>query len=137
MKVLVVERYENDRLSDLKDVYVRQAFNDSGDLYLEQADGTFISLRPEGECCASCYIQDLDGSEALQDATILEVEDLSGGSVEDRDSYQVSDTWGHRIHTTKGICTIGMRVDHNGYYGGRLYVGNGTLPQNCKKLTDF
>lgn len=92
---------------------------DGTNLYIATNVGNF-ELSPYGDCCAHCYVQHIDGSEALQGATVKEIQDVGGESSGDRDSCEVSDVWAHRIHTDKGICTIEMRVDHNGWYGGQL-----------------
>ena len=127
-------------LKDLVGMKVKKAMMQGGDILLETPEGT-IRLFPEGDCCASCYITDIDGSEALKNSTIKEVEDLVRPALPDNEKTdEVSDVWGHRIHTTKGIVTIGMRVDHNGYYGGSLYVSKekGELRMDTvKDLEDF
>lgn len=99
------------------------------DLYLETDSGSF-RLAPYGDCCAHCYIQHVSGADALAPgAVVMGVEDIAGNR-EEPSEYDVSDTWGHRIATTKGTCSIEMRVDHNGYYGGSLeiYSHEGALP---------
>jgi hypothetical protein len=91
-------------------------------LYISTNCGVFVCT-PEGDCCASCYIQHISGTDALAvGAVIASVEDITLPDVPDQDSYSVSDVWGHRIKTDKGYCSIEMRVDHNGYYGGWLSV---------------
>jgi hypothetical protein len=108
-----------------------------GSVYLTTADGLTIQLEPEGDCCANAFFQHVDCSEALTDAVVSEVQDLEWSSSEDGDSKTV-DVWGHRIHTSRGICTFDMRTEHNGYYSGRLEarVVDG-LPAHAKPLEDF
>lgn len=112
--------YEYLSMKNLVGLKIVKSFG-KDNLVIVTESGTF-SLQPMGDCCASCYITDIDCSEALQGGTIKEIEDLvrelpSGATVD-----ECSEVWGHRIHTDKGICTIGMRVDHNGYYSGWLQV---------------
>lgn len=136
MKVLQVHRWST-QLTDLKDVFIKAAYTDGETIYLVQSDDSTISLTPEGDCCAHCYVNDIDNSDALQGATVLEVEDLAGDRVDNSEYGDVTESWGHRIHTTKGICTIGMRVEHNGYYGGSLTIGDRDLPPNHLILKDI
>ncbi len=92
-------------------------------LYISTNCGVFVCT-PEGDCCASCYIQHISGTEALAvGAVIASVEDIELPDVpDDERSDEVSHVWGHKIRTDKGWCSIEMRVDHNGYYGGWLSV---------------
>ena len=106
-------------------------------------DMGWLRLTPEGECCANCFIQHISLADALQGAKvtlvepILEVEKERGDGPGDGYAEQ----WGHRIHTTKGTCTIEMRVEHNGYYGGMLKVEGLENPKpvldGYKTLEDF
>jgi hypothetical protein len=109
-----------------------------GDLWFSTPDG-FIKAEPEGDCCASCYVQHIDGADALQGATVAEVESIELPPVPDSEQCDVSDVWGHKIRTDKGHCTIEMRVDHNGYYGGELvfYAVDHAPPEAAKRLDDF
>lgn len=100
---------------------ITEAFYDNVSIYLLLRNGTTVQLEPGGECCAHCYIQHVDGAEVLKNGVIFEVESTSSNrSVVG--SGDVVDAWGHRIHTDKGICSIEMRVEHNGYYGGQLEI---------------
>lgn len=98
---------------------VIRATYDGDSIYLDcGADGIY-KLEPEGDCCASCYIEHVAGSNAFP-GTILNV--LSVGSSTEAEDYDngegVSSSWGHLFVTDKGHCTVEMRVTHNGYYGG-------------------
>lgn len=90
-----------------------------------------VLLVPYGDCCSSCFIEDVDNIDALQDAKVTGVEELEINSRRNAE-FEVTDTWGYRLHTDKGICTIGMRLEHNGYYGGRLLV-KGLEPRENSK----
>jgi hypothetical protein len=101
----------------------------AGDLYFLTDRGLYVG-RPYGDCCASCYVQHIEGTWALaKGATIASVEGIELPPVPQEEQNDVSDVWGHRITTDKGVCTIEMRVDHNGYYGGSLnFDGNQSWP---------
>ena len=107
------------------------------DIVLCLSDGTVSTLTPDGSCCSECTIADVDGSDALKGGTLLRVEDLElvkGGNLDD---YEAVDVWGHRFVTDKGICTIGMRLEHNGYYSGQLYVQQTLEAPDAPELEDF
>ena len=111
-------------MSDLKELVgltVEAAYKHEDNIYLALLDGRIVRLRPEGDCCAWCYIAGATLTDALTVATVTSVEDLEMVQ-EDRSYGDAIDTWGHRIHTTRGTCTFDMRVEHNGYYGGTLKV---------------
>lgn len=92
----------------------------NGELWFFTSEGIFHAI-PEGECSASCYIPHISGTDALAGAIVSGVEGIATESYTDgEDSF--SDEWGHRILTNKGICSIEMCLDHNGYYGGSLEV---------------
>lgn len=120
-----------------KNAKVSNALTRRGDIYLETDKGVFI-LSPYGDCCAHCYVEAVEGTEALQGATILRVEDLQVPQPpQSNDCYDILEAWGHRIVTDKGICTIEMRVSHNGYYGGWMEVDRiDSIPKDAKPLED-
>ena len=102
----------------------RATFDKSdGCLYFDTDRGVFRG-EPIGDCCACCYVQHVSGADALASgAVVTSTEDLDLPPVPDDEvSGTVTDNWGHRITTTKGTCSIEMRVDHNGYYGGSLHL---------------
>ncbi len=134
------------RLEDIVGLHVVRAWIavvDEGDEYtspdeilvLETTTGV-VHLTPEGDCCARAYLEAVAGAEALTDATITEVEDLEC-TREERGDSDVLDTWGHRIHTTRGICTLDLRTSHNGWYSGSLSARPGALPEDATVLEDF
>ncbi len=91
---------------------------------------------PKGSCCANCYIQHVSLASALQDAKILNVADLENRKEDG--SGEVVEIFGHCLDTTKGSCTIEMRVEHNGPYYGWLGVRkNEPVPISAKPLDDF
>ena len=95
----------------------------SGCLFFATDRGVFKG-EPWGECCSSCYVQHVSGADALsKGAIVTSVDDITDlPPVPESEVNDVIDNWGHRITTTKGVCSIEMRLDHNGYYGGALDV---------------
>lgn len=79
----------------------------------------------------------VQSSEHLVNASVLAVEDLELEDVPESTEDHVIEVWGHRIITNIGICTISMRVEHTGYYGGRLTVkAADMITEGAKPLTD-
>lgn len=116
--------------------HIKNAYFNNGNIYLQCNQVKTYCLEPEGDCCAHAYVNAVNGADALIDATITSIEDLEFSSNGDGD-YSVIDVWGHRIHTTKGICTLDMRTEHNGYYGGWLKINLvETVPDNSQQLQD-
>jgi hypothetical protein len=107
-------------------------------IVLSLADGTHKTLTPDGDCCSECFINDVDGADALKGGTLLRVEDLEMTTdPPSEEACGVVDRWGHRFITDKGTCTIGMRLEHNGYYGGSLYVQKTLEAPDAPELVDF
>lgn len=73
-----------------------------------------------GDCCSESFIEDLDNIEALQDATMMEVEVVDGPSKDMADGYGESKWTFYKFKTNKGMCTLSFRNDSNGYYNGWL-----------------
>lgn len=129
---------KNMSMQDLSGVFVKEARYDGEAIYLNLRDGGSIALIPEGDCCAHCYILNVSGSEVLLDAEIKSVEDLTLEPTEQEvNDHECIEAWGHRILTNKGICTIEMRVSHNGYYGGWLHPHASEKDNSDKLLEDF
>lgn len=113
------------------------AYFKNGAIYLDAGEVKF-QLTPWGDCCSQCYITDVCTSEALEGATIEDIETLESVRTSTDTYGDVSDCWGYRFITDKGICTVGMRLDHNGYYGGSLEVEfSNFAPADMEKLKDF
>lgn len=49
----------------------------------------------------------------------------------------MTDTLGHCVTTNKIVCSIEMRVNHNGYYGGSLEVNEYQVNNKAPVLDDF
>lgn len=90
-------------------------------------DGVAVMFQPWGECCNTVWIEHIDGSAALAPgATILSLEQLVDGATNERDEEDhiiKGRTWGERIVTDRGICTIELRNDYDAYaYQGDLNI---------------
>jgi hypothetical protein len=111
----------------------------SGELFLSLSGGEAIKLVPYGDCCSHCYIQHVSGADALQGGTVARVEDIASDptDAERAAASEVVDGFGHRITTNHGVCTIDMRLEHNGYYGGSLDVMMSDGTDGHPQLEDF
>lgn len=124
--------------ADLIGINIVAAKQKHGDLFFVLDTGEVISFVPYGDCCASCYVQHVSGADALKNATLNRVDDLELPEVPPEEANDVSDVWGHSLITSRGYCTIEMRVDHNGYYGGELTISrDAVLPKDAVDLDDF
>lgn len=140
----------DNQVSELIGIKVANAFWDGRNIYLISTDEKIFRLYPYGDCCSYCYICGVNNPEALKGATILSIEDLEmeesvlvasdprvkGGGYPNDDGEEdscVMVVWGHRIHTTKGTCTIDLRVEHNGNYGGWIEVNELTKEEIQEK----
>lgn len=99
------------------------SINEHKDLVVLETDKGILYLTWEGDCCATCYIEHLSGSEALVDSTILEVYHSKWKSIKD-DEDDVIESMGTNIKTTKGYVTFETRLEHNGYYSGTILVSD-------------
>lgn len=122
---------------------------------LHMGPGDTLLAVPVGDCCSHCFIQHVESASALV-GTVTEVEELAThpateeeradtkasdkvGKAWGRRADGVLDVWAYRVHTEKGICTIEMRLDHNGYYGGGLEIlhREATDKERLTPLEDF
>lgn len=104
---------------------------------LEFDGGIKVQTSAFGDCCSSAFVQHVCYSEALTDATVTKLEPLETMPVEWSASESVGG-WGLRIHTTRGICNIECRLEHNGYYSGTIeWAWLDALPIDAKPLEDF
>jgi hypothetical protein len=139
MKPMIKRQPEYYGLEILAGKQIIDARWDGDSIFLNCSNEEHIQLEPYGDCCANCFICNVDGAEALSGASIIEVEDLDLPLTDDdvNDDYTTTDVWGHRLKTDKGICTIEMRVIHNGYYGGSLNVYSSRERSEAPLLLDF
>jgi len=114
---------KDDGLASLVGLKVTEAFvnADKDVVVLKTADGDRY-LSWHGDCCAHCFLANVEGAENLKGAEILTVECAEWVQGEDKENYEVIDSMGTKIKTTKGYVALETRVEHNGYYGGEISV---------------
>jgi len=118
---------------------VQNAFYDGKSIYL-QLDDSVIELNPEGDCCASCYVQHVSGTQALLGGVIERIESIESNPTDkEKENTEVLKGWGHRFYIAgQGIFDIEMRLHHNGWYGGWMNIRTiEEVPANTKQLADF
>jgi hypothetical protein len=100
---------------------VTETKNKDGDFellfYFE--DGSQLRIVGVADCCSSTWIEHIDFPEVLQDAELLELEEITGGNVVLDEDTELQ-TYFLKIRTSKGYCTIDFRNSSNGYYGTDL-----------------
>ncbi len=125
------------------------SINAKNDLVVLDTDKGNLYLTWEGDCCAKCFLANINGSENLIDAKILKVENKEWDATQ-VDEFEVIESMGTTIKTDKGFVDLETRLEHNGYYGGEILVSddepmdtyhspryeNNKLPK-LKKLKDF
>jgi len=79
-----------------------------------------VHLTWVGECCASCYIAHVEGSDYLSGTTIISVENAEW-TRKDTDGKTIV-SMGTNIKTNKGHISIETRLEHNVYYRGEINV---------------
>ena len=112
-------------MKSLIGVHVKNALiNEKHDyVYLDTDQGPF-HLTWEGDCCSECFLAHIAGVDALIGHIITDVEEMSwiGRTEKQEDNFAVKETMGTKITTDKGYVTFESRLEHNGYYGGRIMV---------------
>lgn len=88
---------------------------------LKTTEGDFF-LNFTGDCCAHCFVAQVNGIENLIDATITKVETTQWETISEEEYGDVVEEMGATIRTNKGVTTFETRVNHNGYYGGSVNV---------------
>jgi hypothetical protein len=84
-------------------------------------DGKTVSIHAHGDCCSRSFIESIDDESVFNDATITQIEIVSGETKE-HEYWNVHKWTFYKITTTKGMATISMRNESNGYYDGYLSV---------------
>lgn len=132
--------------NDLVGLEVKNALvNPSNDVVLLETDKGNFYLSWYGDCCANCFLANFNGIDSLIGSTILEVNHSEWTNLSNDDDYEVVDSMGTNIKTTKGYVSFETRVSHNGYYGGSINItkdsvneyGKEVKPSELKQLTDF
>jgi hypothetical protein len=122
-----------------REVISAKIHEDKDFVILETTKGA-LYLSWEGDCCASCYIAAISGSENLIGSSIQSVEDSEWKDIKN-EGHDVIESMGTKIKTALGYVTFETRVAHNGYYGGQILVTEeplgGLNPTQLKELEDF
>lgn len=128
-------------LSSFKDRHINQALISIDDNYLMywQVDNQWYVLQAVGDCCSFSWYEHCDGGSNLQDAKLLDFEDIDIGTDEAKDEYDVIKVNMLKFKTSKGYCTIEFRNSSNGYYSGSCELDKCSLPDmsKLKVLDDF
>ncbi len=104
---------------------LKASINDDKDLVVLETDKGKLYLTWEGDCCAKCFLANASGIDSLEGATILEAENAEWKKLkDDEDNFEVVESMGTKLKTTKGHVTLESRVEHNGYYGGEIHVSD-------------
>lgn len=84
-----------------------------------------LFLSWEGDCCAHCFLQHIEGSSLLMDAIILKAYNLEWRDISsDEAQCEVIESMGISIITTKGHINFETRLEHNGYYSGDILISD-------------
>lgn len=106
----------------------REYVSRPGSILIVFADGQRFLLDGIGYCCASCWIEHVDGIDPIG-ATITGVID-NGWSVMEDYTEEVDEKGLYALETDRGVIQIDMRLSHNGYYGGELEAWR--VNQDCQ-----
>lgn len=96
-------------------------------------DSGEIVAKTDGDCCSNTWIENVEMPDNLL-GTVQSVEDLT--LREEGEDGELTQFYGCKIVTEKGICTLDYRNESNGYYGGNLswpddnYYYGGVYGQN-------
>lgn len=109
------------------------------DLVVLDTDKGKLYLTWEGECCSSCFIAHFSGLENLINSKIMKAHHSSWSQPTQSESYHdnVIQYMGTTLETTRGHVTFETRLEHNGYYSGRIMVSDvGPLGKYGKSRDD-
>lgn len=103
----------------IESIDVLETKYDQKSLTLILKNGDVIEFEAYGDCCSNSYLEDCDNIEALQDATLLGIEEVSGDE-KWPDEYECHRWTFYKFRTSKGMATFSLRNESNGYYNGHL-----------------
>lgn len=100
--------------------------NDEHDIVVLTTKTGTLYLTWSGDCCARCFLANVNNSDALIGSTIISVEHTEWNTLKesDPDNYEVKESMGTTIKTTRGTVTFESRLEHNGYYSGYIQVSD-------------
>lgn len=119
-------RMEDLGLESLVGRFIKSAWiNEEKDFVMLHTETGFLYLTWEGSCCARCFIANVAGSNALVGSTIHSAENAEWvDHTKDEEEYEVIESMGTTIKTSKGTITFETRLEHNGYYSGKILVSD-------------
>jgi hypothetical protein len=110
---------------------------DQSILTFDHPDGASPSYATWGDCCSETWFADITGVSALLGGKVLKVENVELPAVDDKRTRQEHDQfYGLKLRTARGVANIVYRNSSNGYYGGRIDLHRGALPESMTAITD-
>lgn len=79
-----------------------------------------LGFAVEGGCCSVSWIEHLSGVDQLLEATVTRVESVDMPEAPDDGGETVTQVYGVRITTDRGVALLEFRNESNGYYGGAI-----------------
>jgi hypothetical protein len=112
-------------------------------------DGETITYKVYGDCCSHSWFNDILGVDNLLPSLILDVQEISleeigldfSQEIAEKvchisdPPWQLTQIYGYKIITTRGICDIIFRNESNGYYGGWCRITSSKL-ETGKLITE-
>lgn len=87
------------------------------ELHFTFTDGYKMKLFDDGQsCCESRYMRTDDDLQSFVGSVLLDAETAEAPSIEDE--YGEHEVEFLKVKTSKGVFTIQIHNEHNGYYGG-------------------
>lgn len=90
---------------------------DNSRIVFETAQGP-LAYAVEGDCCSYSWFNDILGVDALLDATVAAVEEVSLPDVDTDTTDACVQAYGLKLTTDRGYAEVIFRNVSNGYYGG-------------------
>jgi len=104
---------------------ISASINDDKDVIVLQTETGPLYLSWVGNCCSHCYLAHISGAENLTGSTILNIENAEWTQPFEEEGYEVTQTMGSKIMTSNGYVDFETRLDHNGYYSGKIRISEG------------
>lgn len=99
------------------------AINEDHDIVILVTDHGVRFLTWVGDCCSTCFLAHVNGTDSLMGGTILRVADTEWKTEkDDREDFAREQSMGTTIYTDLGTATFETRLQDNGYYDGKIIV---------------